>query len=174
MWKFIFLWIWFSYQEGRETEASSPVAPIASVSESHGAGLSQAPPLEIQHVNAFSDSKEEEQAPEEDLVSLGDIMDAAKRAVDAFQSSVMSRVSDPRARNRRHFDRLVQIQFESGRRMSPESSEIEYSSEPQTSITVDGPLVGEFCTCNCSGRTGPQEPVFIHLSSDSEEDIEID
>ena len=138
------------------------------------AGPSQAPTLEIQHVAAFSDSEEEEEVPEKDLVSFGDVMDAAERAADAFESSVMSRVSDPRARSRRHFDRLVQIQFESGRRMSPESSETEYSSEPQTSITVDGPSVDEVCMCARSGPTGPQEPVFIHLSSDSEQDIEIE
>ena len=140
----------------------------------HEAGPSQGPTLHNPNVDVSSDSEEEEQVPEKDLVSFGDVMDAAERAVDAFESSVMSRVSDIRARSRRHFARLVEIQFQSGRRMSPESSETEYSSEPQTSITVDGPSVEELCMCACSGPTGPQEPVFIHLSSDSDQDIEID
>ena len=58
--------------------------------------------------------------------------------------------------------------------MSPENSDTEYSSDIQMSITIDEPLKEETRNCACSAFHGLEEPIFIHLSSDSEEDVEID
>lgn len=121
-----------------------------------------------------NDSKEEE-ADGEDVVSFNDIMDAADRAADAFEVSCMSRVSDPDARRRReHLARMLEFARCRTTVMSPESSETEYSSESQVSITVDGPMWEDTCQCHLSTIQGRQEVVIIHLSSDSEGDVDID
>jgi hypothetical protein len=120
----------------------------------------------------------EDQAVKEDLVSFSDVMDAADRAADAFESSVMSRVSDTGARRRR--ERLERVMILARNRdpmrpfMSPESSETEYSSDSEVSITIDGPPMEDFCQCYSSGIQGRQDVVIIHISSDSEVDVDID
>jgi len=58
--------------------------------------------------------------------------------------------------------------------MSPESSETEYSLDSQVSITIDGPGVEDFNMGDSSTIQGRQEVVIIHLSSDSEVDVDID
>ena len=141
--------------------------------------------MEVSSDSEEEEGAEEEESDEEVLVSFDDVMDAADRAVDAFESSVLSRVSDTRvskracnltpAAKRRRLDLiLVKARNRSVKYMSPESSDTEYSSDTQVSITIDGPVKEETCECACSNLQGLGEPIFIHLSSDSEEDVQID
>jgi hypothetical protein len=122
------------------------------------------------------DDAEEDEIEKEDVVSFDDVMDAADRAVNAFETSVMSRVSDTNAQRRRErAQRIVMMaRARPFRLMSPESSETEDSSESQFSISIDGPAMEDFYECDCSQIQGRQEAVFIHLSSDSEVDVDID
>lgn len=112
------------------------------------------------------------------MVSFFNVMDAADRAADAFESSVMSRVSDTRACRR--CEQLARVMMLARNRdpmkpfMSPESSETEYSLDSQVSITIDGPGVEDFNMGDSSTIQGRQEVVIIHLSSDSEVDVDID
>ena len=110
------------------------------------------------------------------MVSFDDIMDAVDRAADALEVSGISRVSDPRTRKRRKRHSIV---VEISRRQmismfSESSSAIEYSSYSQVSFTIDSPTGEASSKCNTSLIQGRQEVVIIHVSSDSEEDVEID
>ena len=122
-------------------------------------------------------NQEDFEVQREDVVSFDDIMDAADRAADAFESSALSRVTDTEARKRRCALVRIRVAMDGNgvfRLMSPESSETEYSLESEVSISVDGPLGEDFYRGHSDRIQGRQELVIIHLSSDSEGDVDID
>jgi hypothetical protein len=119
------------------------------------------------------DSKEDE-AANEDMVSFVDVMDAADRAADALEHSRLSRVSDLVGPNRSLSEADVEPRKRRQPMFSPESSETEYSSDSVISISIDGPMFQDTCECVCSVGQGSREIVLILLSSDSDDDVEID
>ncbi len=161
-------------QGGRRGSTSTPIILPQNLPIAHEAGPSQPLTPTNKVVEVEGDPREEE-GKGKDVVSFNDIMDAVDCAADAYEISCMSRVSDSSARRRRQrFARMLEFARCRTTVMSPESSDTEYSSESQDSITIDGPISEDTCQCECSTIQGRQEVVIIHLSSDSEEDIDID
>ncbi len=161
-------------QGGSRGSTSTPNIRPQNVPVTHEAGPSQplTPANPVPEV--YSDSRDEE-GKGEDMVSFNDIMDAADHVADAFEVSHMSRVSALEAhKRRRHLARILELVRCRTTVMTPESSDTKYSSESQGSVTIDGPMWEDTCQCQCSSIQGRQEVVIIHLSSDSEEDVDID
>ncbi len=118
-------------------------------------------PLDVD-VNVLSESEEED---EEDLVRIQDSKNPAHRRIGASMETKLSRNTDwpghliaGYSRKRRHPE------------FSPESSETEYSLEPEISMSINSPF---FEMCDCSDSVGLTREVIILLSSDSESDVEI-
>lgn len=128
------------------------------------------------------DSKEKEDA-NQDLVSFDDVMDTADCVANTFENFVLSQVSDKKAHKQtrsiplvrtRCLRRLLELTGQKTTFMSLESSDTEYSSNGQISISINEKVLEDTCVYSCSTIQGRKEPVFIHFSSDSEEDAEID
>jgi hypothetical protein len=175
---FLFLTLYnvlIEQQGGPIGNTSSPIVELEDPEVHHGGTPLQTLTPANAHIDDSCDVEEDE-ANKEDLVSFDDVMDAADRAVDAFESSVMSRVSDTNARRRRErAQRIVMMaRARPFRLMSPESSDTKYSSESQVSISIDGPAMQDLRDDDCSQIQGRQQVVIIHLSSDSEMDVDID
>jgi len=124
-----------------------------------------------------SDSMEEKGA-NEDLVRVHEIMDVGDHSGDSLETSVLNRISDLEERhchsNVIHLRRILHAPGHWEPIVSFERSEPQYNSDRHVSVSIDGPLSEGFCDCACSGIQSRQESMFIHLSSDSEEDVEID
>ncbi len=110
-------------------------------------------------------SSESEEEDEQDLVRIQDSKNPASYPVGASMDTKLSRNTDwpghliaGYSRKRRHSE------------FSLESSETEYSSEPEISMSINSPL---FEMCDCSDSVGWIGEVIIFLSSDSESDLEI-
>jgi len=132
-----------------------------------------------------------ERSPSEDFVSFYNVMDATKRVVDTFEDSVCSRVSDPEVRRchvclaqaHRRLYRILQAYRHRQPIFSPKNSKTKFNSERQLSISINDPQIEKLYDCACSHFQNRQEPfliqgrqelVFIYMSSDSKEDVDID
>ena len=180
-----------TFQRARlELGHSSPTQTPTQIPVPDQGGTSHPIALLDAHMEVSGDSEdkavvEEVEGNHAHIVSFDDVMDAADFAVDALESSALSRVSDTRkqirprflvsgARRRACNFLLMQARNCPVRCMSPESSSTEYTTSLEISETVDGPMMLDTCDCACSTIQGPQQPVFIHLSLGSDDDIEID
>lgn len=125
------------------------------------AGASQ-PRVHRRFPIAGTELSSDESEEGEDLVRFDDIMDAADRAVEQFEEEpVASHVSCPQSKKRK------------APVFSDESSETEYSSSSESSVSV-GDNLDTFCRCTPSPPRVFHEVVIIHLSSDEDEDVEIE
>jgi len=137
--------------------ASPIVVEDGMVPDGHVAGSSQPNLLRTFPIADMELSSDESEG--QDLVRFNDIMDAADRAVDQFEEEpVASHVSCPQSRKRK-----API-------FSDESSETEYSSSSESSISV-GDNLDMFCSCATSAPIGLHEVVIIHLRFDEDEDV---
>ena len=137
-----------------------------------------------------SDSKEEEviaeskEQEEHVVICLFDGTDTVDNDVDVFESSVMSRVSDSGARSLHgmSFPTLERTACEifirqarerKGKDPSHESTSTDHTSCFMESETCGYPWSIEFCDCACSTPRDLGDPIVILLSSDLDEDVQI-
>ena len=163
-------------QSGGPRGSTSPPIVEPEDPETHHGAIPFETPTPANAAIDYSSDAEKDEAQKEDVVSFDDVMDAADRAVDAFESSILSRMSDTKGRRRceRNVAIVLIARAKPFRLMSPESSKTEDSSDSQVSISIDGPVKEDFCHFDCSQIQGRQELVIIHLILDSEEDVDID
>jgi hypothetical protein len=166
--------VFIEKQGVRTGSTSSSIVQPLNLPLAHEAGSSE-PLTPINRALEVSSDSTEKEAETANVVSFDDEMDAVERAADAFEDSVLSWVSDPDVHRRlRRLARVLELATCRTTLMSFESSDTEYNSESQISIAIDGPILENTCQCDCSTIQGRQEVVIIHLSSNSEEDVDID
>lgn len=163
----------FELQGGDAGPSSVPIVQTPIVPVPVAAGLSQTPAPANTMMEVSSASKEEEGA-DEDLVSIYNAIDVAQVTEDHLEYSVHSRISH--SAERRHRNRIAQLQreFNARKLREPIVSLQRYSSDSEVSIPSHGPQIQDTCHCARNVIQGRQEVVIIHLSSDSEEDVQID
>jgi len=122
--------------------------------------LEQTIPETPRHIDNVIAEVEKDKEP--DLVSIGDIMDATDPRACRQEYPLYNLFYDTRGR------KCKQPVF------SPESLETEFSSDFGTSYLICSPLFSEdICTCVRSANPIKHEVVFIHLSSDSKDDVDV-
>jgi len=151
---------------------STPVGLKASIESEDVEEPSEPKTIVDADINISSNFEDDD---EEDLVRFEDVMSVASCTADALEAPQLSHNISMASGNESFPFHLIEgvTHLRLLCELSPKSSETEYNSNRQTSISIVSPQFKDFYQCDGSENVGWHRDMIILLSSNSNSDVEI-